>query len=660
MMTTFAILAIMAATAATFVEVSTQTVRESVRATYDVQTTHLSESGVQAVVLSAWRPFKASQHFEDLDNDLMGASPTNPLGAQTASLDTVGDFAAGIIGYTQPVGDNFTRILTVRSVGYIDQDNDNTLDEGEPRKLIDVQIRFGLDRSPVFDYTYFVNNYGWMYGFDENLLQINGDVRANGNFSFQGGTPTVNGSIYAAQNNKLDPPAPGLINSAPVKWDNGRYNAAFANNSNSSRQIRQAYDPARHGAIGSAEWEKWKDLIFHSDAQMVNGKSFGSVLGDVNGKRSWQRLTGAVDPLYAMLDANPTSEIEMPDLSDLTYYQTLSQNYVDNRPTLGGSANPNYGEGAYIEVWNSSTNQYERVTTQGLINGSAILVGTDSKPIRINGPVTVSEDVVIKGTVQGQGTIYSGRNTHIVGDIKYKTPPKFQGNNFEQVENDGAKADMLGLAARGSVMMGNPNQFSNPYPLKYMTPPFTKGRFDQDGNYIPPFNANETDSTGRKRYQSTIPDSVMNAIAGPVRNIDAIMYTNFVGGGQVGVGGGGLTINGSLISKDEAMVIYSRPMRMNYDHRIKERSVSSKPLIDLNLPRSPRNTRFSWQEHGFGMRAADIRIGGAAAAANGAGNGPGNNGNGYGNGNGNGLGLGVGVGVTGGGVGVGVGIGDDD
>ncbi len=638
MMTTFAILAIMSVTAATFVELSTQTVRESVRATYDVQTTHLSESGVQAAVLAVWRPFKVAQHFEDMDDELAGASPTNPLGALMLSVDTVGDYAAGIIGYESPLGDNFSRIITVRSVGFIDQNNDDQLNEGEPRKLIDVQIRFGLDRSPVFDYTYFTNNYGWMYGFNQNNLIINGDIRANGNFDFQGGSPTVNGSIYASQNNKLDPPAPGLVNSAPVKWTNSNYEANVNGNSVASRQWRQAYDPAKHGAVGSAEWIKWKDLVYHSDAQMLYGKTFGAVLGDINGKRAWNRLNGGQDPTYTMLDANPTHEIIMPDLTDLTYYQNLSQNYIDERQTVGGSANPNYGQGAYVEVWNSSTNKYERISNQGLINGSAVLVGTDSKPIRINGPITISEDVVIKGTIEGQGTIYTGRNTHIVGDIKYKNPPKFQGNNFEQVENDGEKADMLGLAARGSVMMGNPNQFQNPYPLKYMTPPFTKGRYDEQGNYVPPFNALETDSTGRKRYQSTIPDSVMNSIAGPVKQIDAIMYTNFVGGGQLGVGGGGLTINGSLISKDEAMVLYSLPMRMNYDHRIKERSVSARPLIDLNLPRSPGNTRFSWQEHGFGMKASDIRIGGLQPMGNGAynANNNGNNGGGGGNANNNG------------------------
>jgi hypothetical protein len=633
MTTTFVVLVVLSATAATYIDYSSQTVRESVRATQELQTTHLSESGVQAVVLSVWRPFKQAQNFETMDATLAAASGENPLGSITASLDSVGDYAAGIVGYTQPAGDSYTRILTIRSVGFIDQDNDNVLDATEPRKLIDVQIRFGLDRSPVFDYTYFTNNHGWMYGFNETNLIINGDVRANGDFEFQGGSPVLNGSIYASMNNKLSPAAPGLINSAPVKWTNSDYAAEAANN----RYWRQAYDPAKHGAIGSYEWSKWKDLVFQDSASMVSGKSFGSVLADTNGYRSWSRLNGGQTPTSTVIDANPTSEVIMPDLTDLSYYQNLSQTYLDEKTTLGGAANPYYNQGAFVEVWNSTTNRYQRISTNGVINGSAVLVGTSSRPIRIHGPVTVTEDVVIKGFVEGQGTVYSGRNTHIVGSIQYKKKPDFRGSNFETIESNLERADMLGIAARGSIIMGNPASFGDPYPLRYMTPPFTKGRYDDNGNYVPPFNAFEVDAYGQQRYRSLVPQSTINSISEGIQQIDGIMYTNFVGGGQLGVGGGGLTINGSLISKDEAMVLYSLPMRMNYDNRIKERTANAKPLIDLKLPRSPKNTRYSWQDHGFATGSNVIQIGGKGNAnGNTNGNANGNtNGNANGNTNGN-------------------------
>ena len=56
-----------------------------------------------------------------------------------------------------------------------------------------------LSRAGVFDYGYFVNNYGWMQGFSSTQLVVNAVCRANGNFDFSGGTPTINGSVYAAE-----------------------------------------------------------------------------------------------------------------------------------------------------------------------------------------------------------------------------------------------------------------------------------------------------------------------------------------------------------------------------------------------------------------------------------------------------------------------------
>ena len=46
----------------------------------------------------------------------------------------------------------------------------------------------------MFDYEYFLNNWGWWWG---STITGQGAQRANWDFDFQG-SPTVNGSIYAA------------------------------------------------------------------------------------------------------------------------------------------------------------------------------------------------------------------------------------------------------------------------------------------------------------------------------------------------------------------------------------------------------------------------------------------------------------------------------
>lgn len=620
LVTTFMVMTLLALGAVMYVDFATQTMRESKRSTDDVMATNLCESGIQFKLRQIWRVFKEDQTFEEMDDVLDGATTTNPLAASYTPMGNGnGVFAVGVIAYTKP--NSYNRVVKIRSLGFIDANGNEECDEGEVRKTIDVACVFSLSRSKVFDYTYFINNYGWWYGFTETTAIVNGDIRANGNMDFTGGTPVVNGSVVASMNSKLDPAAAGIINSQPVKWTNSAYAAAQAGSVGMPTRWRQAYSASSHGALGTTTFDSWRDLVFNSVASAESGRPFGATLDSVAGSKAWVKTSGSATPTETLLDNVQTSELVMPDLRDISRYQTLSQTYVDTKATYSdGTPNPNYGSGAKLEVWNSSLNQYVRVDTNGVVNGSAVLVGTDARPIKITGPVTVLQDVVIKGTVQGQGTLYTGRNVHVVGSIKYKTPPNFQGSNPTAIDQAAEKADVLALAARGSIFYGNPNSYQSNYPLYYMTPPFTKGRYNENGVYVPPYNAREVDSSGKMRYQSVVPDATINSISEGVNQIDAIMYTNNMGGGQLGVGGTGVTINGSLISKDEANIIYSLPLRMNYDNRIKERSATSKPLIDIELPRAPQLLRNTWQEWGMSRNADGVSVGGLQ---NGIGNGRG-------------------------------------
>lgn len=614
LVSTFAILGLLAIGGVTYVNSATQSVRTSYRQGLEIESTHLCEAGIQATLRNLWRPFKISQKFDNIEQSCAGASPASPVATVSGEIPGVGQYSAGVIGMVQPEGDSYTRLVRVRAVGWKDLNNNGQLDVNEPRKTVEVASSFQLARSQVFDYTYFVNNYGWMDGFQPSWLYMNGDSRANGNFNFLNGSPTCNGSVYAALNEKLSPAAQGLVNTAPVKMTAGSYSSMVNNAATPSRErMRQAYDSTKHGERGSPTYELWRDLIFDPDAQIVNNRVSGAVIADATGYKSWNRTSQAQTPTTAMLDPNSTHEVIMPDLSDLSYYQGLSSNYVDTRQTFtDGSNNPAYGQGAYLDVWDQTLNGgaggYKRITTNGQVAGSAVIIGTTDHPIRIHGPVTFTEDVLVKGHVSGQGTIYTGRNVHIVGSVRYSSKdlagntigtPDFRGNDLNAIDNANEKKAMLGLAARGSVIMGKTTAFTDTYPLQYMTPPFTKGRYDENGNWIPPYDAKAIDYSGRKKYQSVLPDATMNSVAEGVNQIDAILYTNFVGGGNVGMGGGGVVFNGSIISKDEAMVVFSLPMYMNYDTRIRERGMTKTPLIDLLLPRSPTLLRSTWHDRGF-------------------------------------------------------------
>lgn len=594
------IMFVVAVGAASYVGSTNTSMRVGVRQVQDAQTLHLAEAGVQSITRTIWRNFKSTQAFTDMTTSCNGASESAPKLPTSGTIPTVGAFAASVISFTTPLNsggqpDTYTRNVKIRAVGWLDRDNDSVLDSGEPRKIVDVAATFTLQRSQVFDYTYFVNNYGWMDGFHQNDLIINGDMRANGNFSFLNGLPTVNGSVYACNNEKLSPAAAGILNTMPVKWTNSTYSTAAA----SDQRMRQVYNSGVHGAQGTSQFEQWRDFVFNSDGTIVGNKTFGTIAGDASGLKTWQRTSESGALTQSQIDTRPTEEVVMPDLSDLSRYSGISSSYVDTRATLSGLPNPDYGVGAYVEVWNSSTSSYQRLSTNGVVTGSAALVGTSSKPIKVHGPVTFTQDCVIKGYVQGQGTIYTGRNVHIVGSIRYVQPPDFRGGSPSAIDTANESKTMLGLAARASVIMGNTAAFTSSYPLQYMKPPFTKGRYDDNGNWIPPFDATQVDSTGKMKYQSTFGDSYVNSIAESVNVIDAVLYTNFVGGGNIGTSGSGVAFNGSIISKDEAMVVYSLPMKWNYDNRIRERSSNQTPLIDLQLPRSPAMFRSTWQDRGF-------------------------------------------------------------
>lgn len=600
LVTSFITLTLLAIAASSYIDSATHSIRTSVRQTQDIQATHLCEAGVQAVLRGLWRPFKVDQDFVAMEDSCAGASANAPRFALSGSIPEVGGFSAGVVRFYSPGGDPYSRMVTVRAVGWLDRDSDGQLDDNEPRKVVDVTARFELARSQVFDYTYFINNYGWMDGFNQNDLIVNGDMRANGNMDFLNGSPTVNGTAIASNNDKLSPAAAGNINTAPVKWSNSTYATTAASNP----RMRQAYNSGVHGEKGSSTFDTWRDFVFDSDASVVNNRVAGAALMDASGSKAWTRTSQSNTATLVTLDTAPTKEVIMPDLSDIGYYVTQSTTYLDTKQFFSdGTANPGYNQGAYIEVWDQTLNggagAYKRVTTNGVLNGSAILVGSSSKPIKIHGPVTFLQDAVIKGYVSGQGTIYTGRNVHIVGSIQYTNPPDFRGSDMEAIDRANEKKDMLALAARQSIIMGNPKTFANPYPLKYMTPPFTKGRYDEAGNWIPPFDATQTDSSGFKKYQSVLGNDALNAIASGINQIDAILYTNFVGGGNVGTGGGGVKMNGTIISKDEAIVTWSLPVVMNYDNRIRERGISRTPLIDLKLPRSPVMLRSTWQDRGF-------------------------------------------------------------
>ncbi len=118
-------------------------------------------------------------------------------------------------------------------------------------------VAFGTGQSEVFDYAYFVNNYGWMSG---SSITINGDMRANGNVSLS--QSTVNGFVYAAANDELGVTGSVTLRGSPRIKSATAYRSASSTTTRSRPDTNDydtngAYDaPAASGVITAPTYDE--------------------------------------------------------------------------------------------------------------------------------------------------------------------------------------------------------------------------------------------------------------------------------------------------------------------------------------------------------------------------------------------------------------------
>ena len=468
------------------------------------------------------------------------------------------------------------------------------------------RVSFGVDRSKVFDYAYFVNNYGW---FEGSTITANGAVRANGDMSLSQ-SPKVNGDVYAAVNDELG--VPGDITNGTGTMDNRRtYLGSQYGTSNRARPLQRETDDGGYNAP----------------------------------------TTVTAADLTARLHGNLAEGLDMPWISGLNDYiaygkelgSTLSQGstyFIDNRDSNSSDPLHTYGDKQY-----KTYGYYQGAGPSGdpalPDNHALVLEGSQSDPIRINGPVVVSNDVVIKGYVTGQGTIYSSRNIHIVGDIKYVNPPNWM-NKEAASGNGNATKDLLCLAAKGNIVMGECTSSSwldptlkrvltqQPYVQPYACAQADDGSWiDGDigypkagdsvfaGNYTATDGGNKVaqeavyrqewngrrwqnvldhyeykSSTGRRYYDSVVAPNEISSRVSTITQIDAVLYNNHGIFGKLGQ----CTINGSLVCRNEGM-IFSGKLYLNWDYRLYSGSPENvmNQLVGMPLG-TGKPIVLSWQE----------------------------------------------------------------
>ena len=265
-------------------------------------------------------------------------------------------------------------------------------------------------------------------------------------------------------------------------------------------------------------------------------------------------------------------------------------------------------------------------------DGCIVLVGTKANPIVINGPVVIEKDLIIKGVISGQGTIYAGRNIHVLANVRYKDPPSWPKPDEDPYTTATANKakDFVAFAAKGNVVIGDYTSWKESY-KNNLNPPATQGYevdvtdadlgYDTDGDsgngywfdgdytaYDGGYKMGDTDpipvpdpapgngkkpkkpkepknggggNLERRFYESSLSDDYISANSssiGDIRRIDGMFYNDHAFAGDLDR----CRFNGGIASRDEA-IRFDRRFIINYDVRANRKSID---YVDINLPRS--------------------------------------------------------------------------
>lgn len=283
----------------------------------------------------------------------------------------------------------------------------------------EIAYTLSLASSEVFDYAYFMHNWGWMAG--PNGWTFNGNMRSNASFSWLGGC-TLNGTPRFDHSDSL------LVSDAARLDDNG-------------------------------------------DGDNTNdGGTYAYVQVEGNAALGAQRDRYDSDQVDVSADQYHPPQITLPNINRQDYYDALAADHVRMYDATGARlATPNPSDtGSRVGVYDPSDAGadgagyvwYDRVIGDDEAKTNVVLVGDASHPIIIDGPVIVRGAVLIRGTVTGQGALYAASNIYVAGSVTYANGPtsvRPASNSTDDINTwrtDNADKDALGLFSAENVFFG--------------------------------------------------------------------------------------------------------------------------------------------------------------------------------------------------------------
>jgi len=214
---------------------------------------------------------------------LFAGGTTRPIFVAEPLLEGASQVGAYSVSLTRIASTATSITIAIDATGYV-PDAPAALEPGREVLAWRAQrctVRYTLAPSEVFDYAYFLNNWGWFYG---NTIRANGNVRSNGQFDAAGYKPTITGTpLYASVQR-----SGGTVKLSGYEDDNG--------------------DGLRDGEDGGI-WSGW---------DIVNAKNVTGNGGRASNQHDFDE------------------QVAMPNLSDLSHYEAAAI-AQKGKITVGGS-----------------------------------------------------------------------------------------------------------------------------------------------------------------------------------------------------------------------------------------------------------------------------------------------------------------------------------
>jgi hypothetical protein len=328
------------------------------------------------------------------------------------------------------------------------------------------------------------------------------------------------------------------------------------------------------------------------------------------GETALDITTNYADPDRFPIDENGNPSF--PKIENLAYYKGLADAYssgtgssISGGTIEGVPMGSTYGAGALN--LGSVTKSY---------SGNLILTGTPGNCIQLNGPIVVDGDLIIRGCVEGEGSLYAGGNVYVPDSVTYAD----------------ATTDKLAFAAGGNIVMGDyrttgsgggstgggdfiekqfwqfNKQVQDVYPAgerRYYAAAdgkiytggkktITPGAGDTVVSYTPSANAGGAPWITNTEYVTNYVDNVNG-----VQQLDALAYTANGIFGINKVGDKKMTVNGALISADIGILVPGPDGKAaNYDPN----NIGLTLVYDgrmksfLAVARNPTKRTLTWRE----------------------------------------------------------------